>query len=183
MQNVVNKLSFQITAQAASEHLILQSLCDLWDTALTTGWAARHSDQYTLVGIKAFNLSGAAKQPGFKAIDEPGAVVGTDLPAAVCRTITLYTASVKYRRRGRVQLSGSQVAMFNVADGAVTEVEITALETLADLLFEDVTGDGNTFAPVIPANAVDPVEGITGAVPRRTPSLIRSRRVKQFLIG
>lgn len=182
-QNIVNNLSYQIAAQVLNELTILQDLCEQWDTTVKAAWVARHIDTYTLVGLKAFNLVGAAKLPGFKAIGTAGSVVGTEEPAPLCRVITLYTASAKYRRRGRVQLSGGDTAMFDDDDGSVTDAEQTALEAVGDILREPLTDAGNTFTPCIPANATDPVEEIVDARPRKTPSLIRSRRIRQFLIG
>lgn len=182
-QNIVNNLTYKLTSQSSSEETVLDNLVELWDTAFTTPWTARHIDTYTLVGIKCFNLFGAAKVPGFKGLDEPGAVVGTEMPASLCRAITLYTASAKYRRRGRVQLSGGDTVMFNTDDGAVADAEIVALSALSTLLETALTGTGDTFTPCIPASGADPVELITYALARKTPALIRSRRVRQFLIG
>lgn len=182
-QNIVNNLHFKITAQDTTEDLILNALCILWDTTLTTEWLSHHIDTYSLIGIKAFNKEGVAKRPGFKSIGSPGTVVGSEVPSPVCRVLTLYTDSAKYRRRGRVQLSGADTTMFNDTDGAVTDAEITSLGDLADLLAAEISDGNDTFFPCLPANLVDPVESVVAVVPRKTPSLISSRRVRQFLIG
>jgi hypothetical protein len=73
--------------------------------------------------------------------------------------------------------------MFNSTDGAVTDAEITALGTLADELIDPLVTDEESWTPVLPANDVDPVVPIIDSKVQRTPSLIRSRRVRNFLIG
>lgn len=182
-QNIVNNLSYHIAQQTSPEGAILESLCDAWDTQVKSAWLARHLVEYMLVGLKAHNLVGAAKLPGFLSIGTAGDVIGTEAPAPVCRTITLYTDSAKYRRRGRVQLSGSDIAMFDTDDGSVLDAEVTALGTLAALLEDSITANDDLFDPCIPANVTDPYEIIHYAIPRKTPSMIRSRRIRQFLVG
>lgn len=182
-QNIVHTLHYQHSTQGSSEQEVLQQLCDAWDTDFSAAWVARHIDTYELVGVKAFVKTGAAKTPAFTDIATAGSVVGEELPASVCRTITLYTASAKFRRRGRVMLSGTAVSMLDTATGAVTEAEITALGTLANLLKQELSANGDSFSPCIPATAVDPVEVITDSTPRGTPALIRSRRIREMLIG
>lgn len=182
-QNIVNTLHYRHSTQTATEQETLDLLCQAWDGKFSATWVGRHIDTYQLVGVKAFVRDGAAKTPGFLDIDTAGSVVGEETPAAVCRTITLYTASTKYRRRGRVMLSGCATNMFNVDDGAVTGAEVLALGTLVDLLIDPIISDEETWTPVIPANVVDPVESIIDALARLTPSIVRSRRIRQFLIG
>lgn len=182
-QNIVNVMHYAITEQGSSELEVLENLLALWDTANQAAWVARHIDSYELIGTKAFGLTGAAKTPAFDPVGVSGAVVGTEEPAALCRTITLYTESAKHRRRGRIMLSGGAADMFSVVDGAVIGTEIVLLEVLGALLIQDLFGGGDTFQPCIPPAGVDPFEPIVDMKARVTPSLIKTRRVRQFSIG
>lgn len=182
-QNIVNTLHYQIAAQAANEQTVLDNLLIGWEADLEVLWLARHLDTYELVGLKAFNKVGAAKTPAFRAIATAGSVVGEEVPSSVCRTLTLYTASAKHRRRGRLMLSGTAVAMLETDDGAVTSMEQASLDTLGTTLLATIEQAGDEFNLVIPATAVDPVEPITDAKGRPTPSLIKSRRIREFLVG
>lgn len=182
-QNIVNTLHYRVKSQTVDDHAILQLLVDAWDAAFNTAWLARHLDTYELVGCRAFSKSGNNKRPGILAIGDPGVVTGIETPSPVCRVITLYTDSTNYRRHGRVMLSGSDTTMFNDTDGAVTDVEQTALEALADLLITDVDSGGDSFEPSLPPAGANPVEKITAALPRKTPACVRSRRVRGFSIG
>lgn len=182
-QNIVNTLHYRIDDQGSSEQEILQQLCDGFYASFLVAWQARHIDTYTLVGLKAFGLTGAAKTPGFKSASDAGSIVGEEVPAAVCRTITLYTASAKHRRRGRLMLSGSAVAHFNTNDGGVTSAEVALLDTLGSNLDNGISITPDTFALVIPASGVDPVEVVVDTKGRTTPSIVKSRRIRQFLIG
>ena len=58
-QNVVNTMHYKITAQTSTELAILASLTLAWDTDIRLEWLARHSDEYTLIGLKAFRVTGA----------------------------------------------------------------------------------------------------------------------------
>lgn len=182
-QNVVNTLHYRITSQAASEQLICQRCIDLWDTAMRVLWLGRHIDTYSLIGLKCFRKTGDAKTPAFKVITANGTVTGDEVPSPVCRTVTLYTASAKPRRRGRLMLSGSEAAMFNTTDGAVTSAEIAGLETMMATLMVDLSGAGDEMAIGIPSANGDPWEDLTDNKPRVTPSIVTSRRIRQFLIG
>jgi hypothetical protein len=73
--------------------------------------------------------------------------------------------------------------MFSVTDGSVTASEITALETMAATLVTPLVGLAGNFSLCIPPNTTDPVEEITDYAGRPTPSVIRSRRIRQFLVG
>lgn len=182
-QNIVNNLHYKISDQESSEAQILNVLVQAWDGDITTTWLARHIDTYNIVGLKAFNKVGAAKVPGFLAIGSPGAVVGVETPSPMCRTITLYTDSDNYRRRGRVMLSGSADGMFNDDDGGVTSTEIDALTALGQLLNAVLIDGNDSFTLVLAATDLLTNEVITSVKGRSTPSVLRSRRIKQFLIG
>lgn len=182
-QNIVNTLHYLINTQDVPEEDVCQNLAQLWDNDLTDKWVARHLDTYMLVGLKCFQVDGASKVPSFVSINTAGDVVGEEVAAAVCRTITLYTGSTNSRRRGRVMLSGSAVAQFNTGDGAVTTAEQTLLTGLGtDLVTPLVVGE-SSFSLCIPPTSTLDAEVVINAVGRVTPSLIKSRRVKQFLIG
>lgn len=182
-QNIVNNLTYEIIAQTSAENRVLNSLVGAWDAMVKAAWLLRHIDTYTLVGTKAFNKVGDAKTPSFDTIQEAGGVVGIEVPSPVCRTITLYTESDNFRRRGRVMLSGCDTVMFNVSDGAVTVAEQTALDILGAVLLASIQLDEDSFQPILGSTAVLPKEQITDFKSRPTPSLISSRRIRQFLIG
>lgn len=182
-QNIVNTLHYRIANQAASELVICERLIDLWDTALRVLWTGRHIDTYTLVGLKAFRKTGVAKTPHFKLITANGTVAGDEVPSPVCRCITLYTADAKPRRRGRIMLSGSEAAMFNTTDGAVTAAQIGDLETLMATMMTQLSGAGDEFDIGIPSTPTDNWQNITDSKPRVTPAIVTSRRIRQFLIG
>jgi len=182
-QNIVNTLHYRITSQAASELAICERLVDLWDTAMRVLWTGRHIDSYTLIGLKAFRKTGVAKTPDFKLVTANGTVTGDEVPSPVCRCITLYTADAKPRRRGRIMLSGSEAAMFNTTDGAVTAAEIASLETMMTTLLTTLSGAGDEFELGIPSTPTDSWQDITDSKPRVTPAIVTSRRIRQFLIG
>lgn len=182
-QNIVNTLHYRIINQTASDQEILNALLILWETALEVAWCARHIDTYTLVGTKAFGKTGDAKTPAFRPIGTAGAVVGEEVPASVCRTITLYTASTNHRRRGRIMLSGTAVTQLNVNDGSVTVPEQALLTTFGELINTNLSGGGDEAQIILPSTDLLPLEAITDVKGRPTPSLIRSRRIRQFLIG
>lgn len=182
-QNIVNTLHYVIDEQGETEADICEVLIDEWDTAMQVLWLGRHIDTYELVGLKAFRETGVAKTPAFKLIGNNGSVVGEEVLAAVCRTVTLYTESAKHRRHGRVMLSGTDTAMIRTTDGGITAAEITALETMAATLIANLATNGTAFSLCIPATDADPLEKITDYAGRVTPSIITSRRIKQFMIG
>lgn len=183
MQNIVNVIHYQITEQVADDHDVLNSLCQGWESQNKVNWLARHLDSYRLMGLKGFSLTGNNKRPGIVHIDEAGSVVGTEEPSPVCRVITLYTDSSNYRRRGRVQLSGGDTTMFNDADGAVSDTELGFMAILGAALIADISNFGDVGDPGLAPSGVLPFEPYTDVLARRTPSLIRSRRIRGFSIG
>lgn len=182
-QNVVNTLHYRVVSQSSSEQELLDNLAEGWLTELETPWLARHLDTYTLIGTKAFNDTGDAKVPGFNASGQGGVVVGEELPSYVCRTITLFTDSDNYRRRGRIMLSSTAVAQLETTDGAVTDAEVTLLTALGNTLMAvlDITTD--TFQLCIPPVGELPYEDVTAVRGRKTPSSVTTRRIRQYLIG
>ena len=80
-------------------------------------------------------------------------------------------------------LSGTDDAMIDDADGSVTTTEITALTALGVAMIVPLAGAGDEFQLGIPLTATDPWQDITDAKGRETPSLVSSRRIRQFLIG
>jgi len=182
-QNIVNTMHYKIIAQAVSEALVLQFLSDLWETSHKTAWLALHIDTYSLMGIRAFNKVGVNKKPGITHIDEAGGVALDEAPSPLCRTITLYTESDNYRRRGRLMLSGSNVSDFDDEDGAVTGSVIGSLQAFGSDVVENIDAGGTEFQPGLPPTDVLPWEPFTSALGRATPSLVRSRRVRGFSIG
>ena len=182
-QNIVNTLHYQINMQTSTEAAVLGMFLTDWATANETAWLNCHIDTYELIGYKAFRVDGAAKIPAYQNRGVNGNVVGDEVPSNICRTITLYTASANHRRRGRVMLSGSEQGMFNLTDGAVTVAAVGVLQTLGDLLDSQLVGVADVFDPVLPASGVLPIEAVTKAVGRVTPSSVKSRRVSQYLIG
>ena len=73
--------------------------------------------------------------------------------------------------------------MFNNNDGSVNAAAVAVLQTLADLFDAGLAGGGDEFELVLPATDALPVEPVTKSLARVTPSALKSRRVKQYLIG
>lgn len=183
MQNIVNVMHYKITEQVADDHDVLQQLALQWEIQNKATWLGRHIDTYSLMGLKAFSLTGENKRPGIVHIDEAGAIVGVESPSPLCRVITMYTQSENYRRRGRIMLSGSADAHFDDADGAVAAVEIALLTLLGQTLMADLDDGSEAAEPGLAPTAVLPFEKFTAVLARRTPACIRSRRVRGFAIG
>lgn len=185
-QNIVNTIHYQITEQVSNENDVLQQLVDNWVFINRGAWIGRHIDTYTLMGLKGFSVTGDNKRPGIAHIADAGLVTGTEVPSPVCRVLTLYTNSDNYRRRGRVMLSGSETLQFEDSDGSVTAAEIVLMEVLGASLIVDIDGEGDNaqpgLAPVAGPPAL-PFEAFTSVLGRKTPALIRSRRVRSFGIG
>lgn len=182
-QNIVNVMHYRITAQETGEDDILYDFALAWETTFKTTWLARHIDTYKLMGVKFFNLTGVNKRPGIQHIDDPGVVTGTETPSPVCRVVTLYTASTNFRRRGRLMLSGSEDLMFNDDDGGVTNTEITSMENFGTQLIANLVADADVCEPGLAPAGVLPFEPFTSAMGRKTPALLRSRRIRGFAIG
>lgn len=183
-QNCVSSLHYQHSNQEDNNELeTLQALITAWQTACEAAWLAVHIDTYTLVGYKAFRVTGAAKVPAYTNREQNGTVDDAEVPSNICRTITLFTTSANHRRRGRVMLSGSGQSMFNQADGSVTTAEVAILQTLGDLLETTLVDGNDEWDIVLPATDALPVENVVRCLARVTPSTLKSRRVKQYLIG
>ena len=182
-QNCVSSLHYIHDAQVASEQDILAALILEWSTTNEIAWLAAHIDTYELVGYKAFRVTGAAKVPAYMNRGTSGAVTGDEVPSNICRTITLYTASANHRRRGRVMLSGSEGTMFLTTDGSLTTAAVALLQTIGDLLDTPLDDGNNEWSLVLPAAGANPVEQVVKSLGRVTPSALKSRRVKQYLIG
>lgn len=182
-QNIVNTLHWRITSQTLGDNFILDSMLTAWAATWQSDWLNRHIASYSLVGTKAFRKTGAPKTPAFAPVGLPGAVVGEELPSTVCRTITLYSDSPKFRRRGRLMLSGTAVSMLNTDDGAVTSAEIIALAGLQSLCLEAMVNGDDSWELCLPATLVDPVVNVIDAIARSTPASITTRRIRQFLVG
>ncbi|GAH33162.1 unnamed protein product [marine sediment metagenome] len=182
-QNVVNTFHYQLTAVASAPVSVLTNLAITWDADHGAAWLARMSDAYELIGVKAFVAKGDAVPPGIVPVSISGDVVGDPQEAFVCRTLTIYTTSVNYRVRGRVMLSGGVESMFNDTDGSVTDTEITALQPLATSLFNDIAVGGDTWRLGTYNKVADTFSDRIALRPRKTPSVVRSRRLRQFMIG
>jgi hypothetical protein len=182
-QNIVHTMHYKIIAQAVSEALVLGFLSDLWETEFKTDWLAMHVDTYKLMGIRAFGKVGVNKQPGITHIDEAGGVALDESPSPLCRTITLYTESDNYRRRGRLMLSGCTVSDFDAADGAVSGSMLGTMQAFGTAVIANIDAGGTEFQPGLAPTDVLPFEPFTSAMARKTPSVVRSRRVRGFSIG
>lgn len=182
-QNIVNTFHYEVESQASEQKNLLQNLAILWDTVNGAAWLARMSDAYDLIGTKAFMADGDSVPPGIAPINLSGDVAGDPQESYVCRVVTLYTGNPNHRVRGRVMMSGGAESMFDDTDGSVTDAEVTALGALATLFATDLTGGGDTFTPALYSKAQQRTEPVLKAAARKTPALIRSRRVRQFLIG
>lgn len=181
-QNIVNTLHYNLENQVQGDQDILTKACVDWDTNFRSAWLAAHSTAYELIGVKAFRVNGTPKTPGFSTIGVAGTRSGTPEPAFVCRTITLYSTSAKSRRRGRVMLSGTIAEDIDSSDGAVITAALAVMDTLGALLVATF-GPGDLYAPILPPAGADPEVPIIDFKSRITPSVVTSRRVRQFLIG
>jgi hypothetical protein len=182
-QNIVNTIHYFHDNQTTADSGILEVITGAWDDQIKGLWLARHSDAYTLIGLKAFRNSGGPKIPSFLLVGDPGGVTGTPILSFASRIVTFYTESFNHRRRGRIQLSGGEAAMFNEDDGAVDATEVGLMQTLGELIIDPLVQGGDTFNACLPAVDQLPLEIFTGALARSTPGVIRSRRVKRFFIG
>lgn len=182
-QNIVNTLHYYHSAQTSTELAVLLNLCTIFEANVGAAWRGRHSNNYDMIGLKAFRHTGTAKIPGFLSIGVSGSVVADDVPSYVCRTITLYTASANHRRRGRIMLSGSVDSMFDSSDGSVTTAEITSLDALGTSILATLSGGGDSFDLCIPPSGALPYEDIIDSRARETPASVTTRRVRQFFVG
>ena len=182
-QNIVNTMHYRISSQASSDLLILKQLVSGWLSNYQSAWTNCHVDDYELIGIKAFGKTGTAKTPAFSAVSASGAVTGDGHPAFVCRTITLYTADPKHRRRGRLMLSGTPVSHIDTTDGSLTASAETIMNALAAALIGTLSVGSDEFQPGIPAVGTDTWQDFVDYLSRQTPSAVTSRRIRQFLIG
>ncbi|GAI79149.1 unnamed protein product, partial [marine sediment metagenome] len=180
-QNIVSVMHYKIMEQVSDEHNILETFADMWETEHKAGWLGLHVDTYSLIGLRAFSLTGDNKRPGIVHIDDAGTVALDESPSPLCRVITLYTDSDNYRRRGRIQLSGATVSDFNQLDGAVNTTLQGNLTTFGSALIQDLDEGGDVFKPGLAPTDVLPFEAFTSALGRATPSLIRSRRIRGML--
>lgn len=182
-QNVVNTLHYQVVTQTSDEKDILNDLCTAWKTVLESGFTAVLNDQLDVVGYKAFNKAGSATVPGYVSSTGSGGVVATGEPAFVNKTITFYTDSANYRRRGRMMLAGVSQGELEATDGSLSPTALTALAAFGASLLVTLSNGGQEWKLVIPATAALPVEEVTDIRARETPSVNRSRRIRQFLVG
>lgn len=182
-QNIVNTMHYKISVQANGDEDQWQELCDEWWSLHGTNWLDRHIDTYELVGLKAFTVKGNTRPPGERSINVNGNVVGTPQVAFCCRTITFYGDSANPRRRGRLMLSGGDELMFEDSRGSVTSGEVIALTALGAGMLAAIIGGDNTYVPVLFQKLPETVTGLIQAKGRSTPSTVRSRRIRRFLIG
>lgn len=182
-QNIVNTFHYVLLNIDPPDDFALTNLAIAWGTDIGPGWLARHSEAYQLVGIKAFLAKGESAIPGFNPEPFNGDVTGDPQESFVCRTITRYTNDPNPRVRGRTMLSGGVESMFSDTDGSVTDTEITALAPLIALLDGPISASGANWFPCLYNKLADRTSLIQQSVARVTPSVIRSRRIKQFLIG
>lgn len=182
-QNIVNTLHYKIVDQTGAPETQWQELCVDWESQNLAVWLTNHVDTYTLVGLKVFTSDGQTRPPGFLSVDSPGTVVGISNDALVCRTITLYTADPNPRRRGRLMLSGGTTSMFDADTGRVTASTVTDLDALGASLLDVITGVNNNYQLVLWNKLLVLASEIIRAAGRVTPSVVRSRRAKQFTIG
>lgn len=182
-QNIVTTLHYEVITQGSDEEAILGALCTQWKATHESGLVAQLNDQMTIIGYKAFNKVGSATVPGYVDSGTAGTVVDTGLPAFVNKTITLYTASAKYRRRGRFTMSGVSEGELVASDGSILPATLTIMASFGAALLVNVSGGGDEWRLCIPAVGADPVEPIVGVLARPKPTILKSRRIREFLIG
>jgi hypothetical protein len=182
-QNISNTFHYTLTTLTTPDSDALANLVAFWATDIVVTWVGVHSDAYELIGVKAFVALGTSARPGYAAVGAVGSVVGDPQESFVCRVLTRYTDNVNPRVRGRLNLSGGVEAMFNDDDGSVTAAHIAELLPLATLLDAPIVGGDAVWTPAIVDKVAQTAEPITKSVPRVTPSVIRTRRIRQFSIG
>ncbi len=182
-QNIVNTQHWRVTTQGSGDEELWDQLCVEWTVTNGPLWLARMSDQYQLQGTKAFTVKGGSVPPGTSISAVSGDVAGDPQEAFVCRTITFYTDNANPRRRGRLMLSGGAENMFDDTDGSVASLEVGLLSILGANLMEDMISTDNTYELVFFQKSPEVIALPIKARGRLTPSILRSRRVKQFIIG
>lgn len=185
-QNCVQTLCYEISQQAAGEEAIAKQLCIAWYSTHGTAFLARCSEDYTLVGLKAFGLTGDPKVPGQSLLNGAGTVAESCPTAMIARTITLYPEEISNHHRGRIMIPGTVDSMLDNEDGSVEDDEVTAMQALADALLEGCDdGGGNAFDLRIwgKVAGVPQKFDINAVVAQKTPAAIRSRRIRELLIG
>lgn len=182
-QNIVNTMHYRVTSQAGGDDDLWDQLCVEWE--LTNGplWLARMGGTYELQGVKAFTVKGDAVPPGTAIIQTTGDLTGDPQESYVCRTITFYTDNANPRRRGRLMLSGGVESLFNDLDGSVASVEVGLLTILGTAFMVDLTSTDNTYEMVIFQKNPEVISIPIKARGRLTPAVLRSRRIKQFIVG
>lgn len=182
-QNIINTMHYRIVVQANGDTEAWQELVDEWWTNFGSVWTARHIDAYELVGLKAFTVKGVTRPPGERSLNVPGDVVGTPQVSFACRTVTFYSASSNPRRRGRLMLSGGDEGMFEDSVGSVVTGEVIALTAMGTSLLANITSGDNQYEPVLYQKLPETISELVAAKGRVTPSSVRSRRIRRFLIG
>lgn len=182
-QNIVNTMHYRVTIQGGDDVDLWDQLAVEWETTNSPLWLARMSDEYELQGIKAFTVKGGSVPPGTAIVQVSGDVSGSPQESFVCRTITMYTDNANPRRRGRLMLSGGDESQFNDTDGSVAALEVGLLTVLGTALMADLTSADNTYEVVIFQKSPEVVSLPIKARGRLTPSVLRSRRIQQFMVG
>lgn len=187
-QNIVNSTCWETTAQGSSEAEVCASVCLAWEDTIKAPWLLAHADDYQLVGLKSYGLTGDPKVPGQLLIDEAGGVVADSLPAYVCRTITLYPEDISNKHRGRIMLSGTPADSITATDGGLSAAALALMDAIHTALMNGIGEGDDSFEMRIWGmdDAEPPVETahpIIKAVSRRTPSSVTSRRIRELLIG
>lgn len=182
-QNISQTIHYKMMTQVSSDNTILGLLAASFETTHKSSWLAIHNVAYSLMGIRGFSLTGDNKTPGLVHIDEPGTVTGAAAPSPLCKVITLYTGSDNYRRRGRLMFSGGTVPEFDVDDGAVEDTTLGLLASFGANLITALSFSGNEAQPGLAPTDLLPFEPFIDVLARRTPALIRSRRIRNFMIG
>jgi hypothetical protein len=182
-QNIVNTMHYKILEQSSSELDILDQLCGAWENTHKSLWRSNHNQHYTLVGLKAFRKTGVAKTPAAKSIGQDGTVAEEPASSFIGRTITLYVAGPDNARRGRLMLSGTSSTELDPDDGSLLTAAITAITALGVQLIQALVGVGDTWEPGLPSEGEKPWAGFVDAQGRETPSIIRSRRIREFFVG
>ena len=73
--------------------------------------------------------------------------------------------------------------MFDPTDGSVLDAEVVLLDVLGDTLRDPLVISGDGFSLCLRPTLTQQFEFITASRARKTPAVIRSRRIKGFFIG
>lgn len=180
-QNIVNTIHVKVIEQQCDEVDLATKVAGTF-IDVETYWLAVHNQYYQYKGTVVVGTAGSSTIPGYYPRDLPGVVAQDPLLSSIARVITLYGAADNAKIRGRLMLSGASQGDIDETDGRVNIS--MGLNTLAALMKQAWTNvQFVTVVPVIYTKSTQLAREVIKAVPRPTPGVIRSRRIRNFMVG